>query len=83
MKAFLYHTNYRMREIQLNKNIFRFMNDILKITGYKFEHRLSWSYDCSCDINEEGFDLAFSYNNEGEFPKSTLKNHEWMSCYCE
>lgn len=83
MKAFLYHTNYRMREIQLNKNIFRFMNDILKITGYKFEHRLSWSYDCSCDINQEEFDLAFSYNNEGEFPKSTLKNHEWMDCHCE
>tara|TARA_B100000965_G_scaffold394707_1_gene407260 strand:- start:1492 stop:2208 length:717 start_codon:yes stop_codon:yes gene_type:complete len=60
-----------------NKNIFRFMNDILKITGCKFEHSFSWCYDCSCDSNEDEFNLLFSYNDKQEFPKTELTDSIW------
>ena len=66
-----------------NKNVFRFMNDVLKITGCKFEHNFSWCYDCSCDSNEDEFNLVFSYNDEQEFPKTELTNHYWLECYCD
>ena len=58
----------------LNQNASRFMNDVLKITGIKFEHAFHYDYDCHCSESYDAFDLHFSYNDEGEFPKTTLEH---------